>query len=151
MRHVGSLRLPASLTISKPFLNLLTDFHCQVALAVNCVHSPTKEDAAEELRHLSRAFHLINDNLSGPDALTDFTMAAIVAMTQFERQRGHFDRSLIHFKGLQRIINLRGGAAQMVHMSPAVIQKVFRWAFDPNRRCVPWMLTQCAEPTLISL
>jgi hypothetical protein len=78
------------------------------------------------MRHLSCTFRLVNDKLSGNEALSDTTMAVVVAMTQYERLRGHHRQGLVHFEGLQRIVELRGGISRLVNDRPGLAQKVFR-------------------------
>ena len=80
----------------------------------------------EALRHLSCTFRMVNERLSGNDALSDTSMAVIVAMTQYERLRGQYHQGLVHFKGLQQMVKLRGGITQLVSDAPALAQKLFR-------------------------
>lgn len=80
----------------------------------------------EALRHLSCTFRLVNERLSGNDALSDDTMAVIVAMTQYERLRGQYHQGLVHFKGLQQMVKLRGGIIQLVSDAPELARKLFR-------------------------
>lgn len=86
---------------------------------VNC------EDATESLRHLLCATRIINERLSGSEALSDTTIASIVGLIQYERLRGQHQDGMIHFKGLQRIIELRGGVAHLMN-NPHLAGKIFR-------------------------
>ncbi|KAI1273568.1 hypothetical protein F5Y07DRAFT_252872 [Xylaria sp. FL0933] len=109
-------------------------FHCVVAMSVWAFmsFSPTRQEAAEALSHLSRSLRLVNQRLAenGNLALSDTTLAVVIAMTQHERLLGCHRDALIHFEGCQRMIELRGGIAKLVSECPAVAQKVFRADFD---------------------
>jgi hypothetical protein len=85
-----------------------------------------QEDPTEAIRHLSHTFRLVNERLSGNDAVSDSTIAVVVSMAQYERLQGHYCQGLIHIKGLQRIIELRGGISQLAKTSPALVPKIFR-------------------------
>ncbi|KAI0433151.1 hypothetical protein F5Y09DRAFT_299813 [Xylaria sp. FL1042] len=109
-------------------------FHCIVAMSVSALmsFSATRQETAEALSHLSRSLRLVNQRLAGNGklALSDTTLAVVVAMTQHERLLGCHRHALIHFEGCQRMIELRGGIAKLVSECPAVAQKVFRADFD---------------------
>lgn len=83
------------------------------------------EDARESVRHLLRATRLINERLSGNDALSDTTLATIVCLIHYECLRGQHHDAMTHFTGLQRIIELRGGVASLMG-SPQLAEKIFR-------------------------
>lgn len=85
-----------------------------------------QENATEAMHHLSRTFRLINERLSGNDAISDTTIAAIAGMAKYERHEGQYRQGLIHIKGLQRIAGLRGGISQLTRHSPSLTQKIFR-------------------------
>jgi hypothetical protein len=57
--------------------------------------------------------------------LSDTTIAAIVSLIGFERLRGQQDNGMVHFTGLQRIIELRGGIAGIMS-NPHLVSKLFR-------------------------
>lgn len=78
------------------------------------------------MRHMSQALRLINEGLSGNDAVSDQTIAAVVLMVLYERQQGQFRRGLIHVKGLRQMTELRGGMSQLARTKPALIQMIFR-------------------------
>lgn len=104
-----------------------SDFHCAVATAIlyNCTDSLRCEDAAESLQHLSQAIRLINKRLSGKEALSDPTIAAIVGLIRHDRLRDQYHTAMIHFKGLRRVIELRGGVAHLMS-NPHLANKIFR-------------------------
>lgn len=77
-------------------------------------------------RHLSKAFRLINERLSTNNAISDTTLAAVLMMAQYERQLGQHSESLVHMKGLRRMVELRGGIRQLTRINPRLTQKIFR-------------------------
>ncbi|KAI1424177.1 hypothetical protein F5Y12DRAFT_715530 [Xylaria sp. FL1777] len=109
-------------------------FHCIVAMsvAVSMSLSVTRQESTEALFHLSRSLRLVNQRLAGGGglALSDTTLAVVLAMTQHERLLGYHSHALVHFEGLQRIIELRGGISKLVSECPGVAQKAFRADFD---------------------
>ncbi|GAW13426.1 hypothetical protein ANO14919_028120 [Xylariales sp. No.14919] len=130
-------------------------FHCVVAVSVATSASiyMTRQETVEALCHLSRSLRLVNQRLAGDEdvALSDTTLAVVVAMTQHERLLGYHHDALVHFEGLQRIIALRGGISALVSNCPGIAQKALRADFDfalqlgsPTRfsaECVPGKAT----------
>jgi hypothetical protein len=53
-------------------------------------------------------------------------LVVVIAMTQYERVRGNYRRALVHFEGLVRMVELRGGITQFKATAPTIAQKVFR-------------------------
>jgi hypothetical protein len=104
-----------------------TDFHQAVATSIKYNNSEFEKggDAAESLRHLSYAISLINNKIAGKDALSDTTIAAIVGLIGHERFQNQHQTSIIHFKGLQRIIELRGGIPSLLN-NAHLVDKIFR-------------------------
>ncbi|KAH8672038.1 hypothetical protein BGZ60DRAFT_26101 [Tricladium varicosporioides] len=100
-------------------------FHCTVAMCATVVNAllSREKDSLAAMRHLSDTFRLVNEKLSGEDALSDTTMAVINGLTHFERVRGQHLQGLVHFKGLLRMAELRGGLA---NLKPALTQKIYR-------------------------
>ncbi|KAI0534211.1 hypothetical protein GGR58DRAFT_67898 [Xylaria digitata] len=109
-------------------------FHCVVAMSVaaSVSLSLTRQETIEALCHLSRSLRLVNQRLAGDGdiALSDTTLAVVIAMTQHERLLGYHQHALIHFEGVQRIIALRGGISMLLSDCPGIAQKVFRADLD---------------------
>ncbi|GAD92896.1 hypothetical protein BC1G_08780 [Paecilomyces variotii No. 5] len=103
-------------------------FHCMVALSLTVLNKLVVEPTGSLVttRHLSKAFRLINERLSGNDAVSDTTIASVLMMAQYERQIDQYSRSLVHMKGLRRMIELRGGIRQLTRINPRLTQKIFR-------------------------
>jgi hypothetical protein len=85
-----------------------------------------QENPTEGLHHLSRAFNLVNERLSGNDALSDTTLAVVVAMAQYARLQGQYHQGAVHLEGLQRMIELRGGVSQLASSEPGLAQMIFK-------------------------
>ena len=77
-----------------------------------------QEDPAEAVRHLLQTFSLVNERLSGNDAIFDTTLAVVVVMAQYARLQDQYRQGLVHLEGLQRMIELRGGSLSLQGMSP---------------------------------
>ncbi|KAI0468179.1 hypothetical protein F4859DRAFT_216954 [Xylaria cf. heliscus] len=109
-------------------------FHCVVAMSVAAAASlpVARQESTEALRHLSRSLRLVNQRLAEDRelALSDTTLGVVIVMTQHERLLGYHHHALIHFEGLQRIIDLRGGIIKLISDSPAIAQKALRADFD---------------------
>ncbi|KAH7022070.1 hypothetical protein EDB80DRAFT_1270 [Ilyonectria destructans] len=103
-------------------------FHCAVAAAIPAITMSvtTQEKNTEAMRHMSQALRLINERLSGNDAVSNHTIAAVVAMVLYERQQGQFRRGLIHVKGLRQMTELRGGMSQLARTEPGLTPMIFR-------------------------
>lgn len=87
----------------------------------------TPEESVEATYHLSNSLRLVNQKLSGEKALSDTTIASVIAMLQYERLRGQYDQALIHFAGLQQMVELCGGITKLAKNKPALAQKIFRY------------------------
>ncbi|KAK6953144.1 hypothetical protein Daesc_005444 [Daldinia eschscholtzii] len=60
------------------------------SIAAKTMLTSSSEDSSEGLRHLSDSLRLVNQRLSGGGALSDTTIASVVAMLQYERSPTHF-------------------------------------------------------------
>lgn len=85
-----------------------------------------KEDPKSAMCHLSQTFRLINERLSGNDAVSDATIAVVVILAQHERLRGHHREGLVHIGGLERMVQLRGGVRALSRYRPGLTQKMFK-------------------------
>lgn len=68
--------------------------------AATCSALVGEEDSHETISHLTRTFRLVNQKLSGREAIADTTFAAVVAVTQFYRLSKRCDQGLVHLAGL---------------------------------------------------
>jgi hypothetical protein len=85
------------------------------------------EDPLQATRHLSHTFRLINQRLSGSDAVTDATIAVVLMLTQYERHDNQDRRAMVHFQGLERMIELRGGVSQLRETMPVLAIKIVKY------------------------
>lgn len=98
-----------TLHIIPPLMKL--DFHCILAIAASFqdVFLGKAKTTPEALKHLSRAYYLINKRLSGPEAISDGTIAVVTTLAVFQRIHQQNSTGMIHLDGLYRMIQLRGG------------------------------------------
>ncbi|GAB1312802.1 hypothetical protein MFIFM68171_03012 [Madurella fahalii] len=103
-------------------------YHGAMAVSITvlnklCTH-PEAPGAA--VSHLCDTFRLVNSRLSGPDAVSDENLAAVVILEMYERCRGQYREGLVHLNGLQRMTELRGGIFKLATSRPDVVQKILR-------------------------
>jgi len=106
-------------------------FHCFAALSEACMDYVTgKQNQSAEYRlHMVRAMRLINDKLSSTNAVADTNMAGVIALCLLSSVREQPLQTKIHFDGLCRMIELRGGMDELVNI-PALIEKTRRIDID---------------------
>ncbi|KFZ20262.1 hypothetical protein V501_00247 [Pseudogymnoascus sp. VKM F-4519 (FW-2642)] len=119
--------VPTSMWVQFMFLDEAF-FHCAIAASVTARNGLVVEkyDPKEAMRHLSQTFRLINERLSGNDAVSDETIAVVVILAQHERLRGHHREGLVHISGLERMVQLRGGVTALSRYRPGLTQKMFK-------------------------
>ncbi|KAL4943511.1 hypothetical protein BDV06DRAFT_135303 [Aspergillus oleicola] len=101
-------------------------FHCSIATSILCSKNLISE-SAQAMHHIARTYRIIQQRLqSGKEATSDMTIAILVAMSQYERLQGRYERGYVHVQGLRRMIELRGGIRQFDRESAGVAQKVLR-------------------------
>jgi hypothetical protein len=88
---------------------------------------PAKEDDPMlAVQHLNKTFSLTNQRLSSTDAVSDASMAVVVMMAQYERQRERYIKGLAHIDGLQLMVEMRGGISPLANDKPSLFQKIIR-------------------------
>ncbi|KEY74804.1 hypothetical protein S7711_06491 [Stachybotrys chartarum IBT 7711] len=107
-------------------------FHVFVAMsAVSFNDVPMEEDDPMlAVRHLNKTFFLTNQRLSRDDAVSNASIAVVVMMAQYERQRERYIKGLNHLDGLQRMVEMRGGISQLARDEPSLCQKILRLDLD---------------------
>ncbi|KAI1260290.1 hypothetical protein F5Y18DRAFT_441954 [Xylariaceae sp. FL1019] len=107
-------------------------FHTVVAMAVASSIETTRQETAEALSHLSRSLQLVNKRLAEARdvAISDTTLAVIIALTQHERLLGYYHQGLVHFEGLLKLLDTRGGISALVTRNPKIASKAFRADLD---------------------
>lgn len=109
-------------------LILRIDFHCMLAISASSPKHPneTSQTSAAALVHLSKSYSLINARISGPDPVSNSTIAAVTSLIIYQRLQDQRSTGLIHFDGLCRMIELRGGMAELSKDNRSLAQKPFR-------------------------
>ncbi|KAH7095519.1 hypothetical protein FB567DRAFT_586834 [Paraphoma chrysanthemicola] len=80
--------------------------------------------------HISAAYTLTNALLSGPDACSDRAIAIVTMLAVFQRIHHQHDVGLVHFGGVRRMIEGRGGLSGVMRESRGVGGKVWRLALE---------------------
>lgn len=108
-------------------LLLTPDFHCFVALSEACIDFIIgKERCSNEYRHhIATAMRLINAKLSGDQAVSDTNIAGVISLCVLSSIRDQPSQTKIHFDGLCRMIEVRGGMETLMD-NPALCEKAFR-------------------------
>ncbi|KUJ13964.1 uncharacterized protein LY89DRAFT_151350 [Mollisia scopiformis] len=90
-------------------------------------------DPAESLYHRMEAVRIVNERLAtAHNTLSDGTIAAVANMAVYEASNGSLDSMAVHLKGLEEMVNMRGG--------------ILEGGFDPNvRRLIAWTDLHCAN------
>jgi hypothetical protein len=105
--------------------------HCSIAMMAACnealigVPSSTKS-----LNHLAQAIKLIQARLQTDEALSDSTIRAVLSLLILGQLRQQHANARIHFEGLQRMIELRGGLTRLQGNRPLLL-KICKYA-------LPW-------------
>jgi len=112
-------------------LMITLDFHCTAAMSVAVGKvlrlRIQKEEEAEGMRHMTQTLQILSKKIVGEEATADSTIATIIVLTQYERLLGQHQRAHIHFQGLGRILQLRGGLARLAREKPSLAQKIIRF------------------------
>lgn len=99
-----------------------------MAMAITALNSLVmqSEDPADAMRHMARSLRMVNQRLASPhDALSDTTIAVIIMLSHYERHNGHLRQGKVHFDGLLRIVELRGGIANLAKTNPYIAMKLY--------------------------
>jgi hypothetical protein len=107
---------------------MISDFHCTIAMASACAafitgdsnHSPVA------LYHMSQAYRLVNQNLSGNEPFPDTTIAVVAAINIYDRLYGDPQKAMIHLEGFTRMIAMRGGIRELAKRNFIIAEKAFR-------------------------
>jgi hypothetical protein len=73
---------------------------------------------------------MTNKRLSGPEACSDEAIAVVTMLAIYQRMHHQQAVGLVHFKGLKRMIQLRGGLAKLATEHRALAQKPWRLALE---------------------
>jgi hypothetical protein len=89
----------------------LPAYHCTMALMGTLTQFFFGRDAvpSDTVSHLTQAVILVNRSLDAPEALSDTNISVVNFMVVHELLNGAKLRALVHLKGLQKMVELRGG------------------------------------------
>lgn len=94
-----------------------SDFHTWMALAHLTVGSASENKTStvrnEYTRHLVQALHLTNKKISENRHIADITIACVVTLCCLSFRSEQPWQTKMHFEGLVRMINLRGGLPKL--------------------------------------
>jgi hypothetical protein len=104
---------------------LVKAYHCTISIADSCNHllRGGGVSSPEALFHRSKTLSLIRKRLESDAALSDSTLGIIIMMIVQEQIRAGPMESFIHYEGLKKLINLRGGLPHL-EQCPALLLKV---------------------------
>lgn len=71
------------------------------------------KSSQKAMYHLSQTFTQVNKRLQGDDALSDSTITIVMSLINQEQIRQQLSAATVHVKGLEKIIELRGGLVQL--------------------------------------
>ncbi|KAJ5657614.1 uncharacterized protein N7484_001263 [Penicillium longicatenatum] len=99
-------------------------YQCQLALmqASNEIFHCHGESSPKAMYHLSQTFAQVNKRLQGDDALSDSTIAIVMSLITQEQIRQQLSAATVHLKGLEKMVELRGGLTQLGQNVPLVLK-----------------------------
>jgi hypothetical protein len=74
------------------------------------------------LNFLSQTFAVVQERLQSEDALSDSTLGLVLSLVLQEQIRQEKVEAEIHYNGLKKMINLRGGLCQLEKNLPLVLK-----------------------------
>lgn len=125
MKHVSKTK-PGSSSI----LTTL-DFHCTMAISASFVnfYERKSEVSSKTLYHTSTAYALVNQKLSGPESVSDSSIAAVISLAIYQQVHHQHATGMMHLNGLYRMIQLRGGIARLLRENRALAVKALRCVY----------------------
>ncbi|KAF5494274.1 hypothetical protein CGCS363_v010066 [Colletotrichum siamense] len=101
-------------------------FHVSLATVATCLDFFQRSEESEQaILHTNQAFNMINERLSGTEALSDTTIGLACMFSVQESVRGDLEKYNVHLKGLYQMIELRGGI-RVFEDNLEVLQKICR-------------------------
>ncbi|KAK3949828.1 hypothetical protein QBC32DRAFT_266050 [Pseudoneurospora amorphoporcata] len=109
-----------------------TSFHCAIALmaALSDFFFGDQALTPDAIYHLSQAIHMVNQTLETNDAVSDSNLAVVNFLVIQELLKDSIkSKAEVHLKGLQRMVELRGGLMSLGEDNPLGI-KISKTAVD---------------------
>ncbi|KAF7533748.1 hypothetical protein G7054_g6815 [Neopestalotiopsis clavispora] len=97
---------------------------CSIALmdATNAFFVRGGPQGPEGLQYYSRSLALVKDRLLGHEALSDSTLMLIILLILQEQMRQEIESARVHYEGLKKMIELRGGLDQLEDNAPMALK-----------------------------
>lgn len=80
--------------------------------------------SAESLRHLNQGLALVNQRLAGDSALSDATFGLVIMLILHEQVCRKEAAAEIHFQGLTKMVELRGGLDKLEVTGKSSVLKI---------------------------
>lgn len=115
----------STLIVKSEAHQILTAYHVIIAVAEACNSylNGGGDSSPKALYHRQRTLTLVGERLAGKDALSDSTLGVIVMMIVQEQMRKVVPEAHIHYEGLRRLVEARGGLEQL-EQSPTLLLKI---------------------------
>jgi hypothetical protein len=91
-------------------------------------------NSPEALYHVSQTFALVRKRLESDEALSDTTIGIILMLILQEQIRKEDKEAEIHYKGLRKMVELRGGLCQL-EQNPQLLLKICKCASPTPSIC----------------
>lgn len=110
--------------VRTPLLTRHAASHCSIAVMQTCNDFFIGNGASSQmaLYHLSQTFTLVNKRLQSNEALSDSTLGIILLLMLQEQMRKAKLETGIHYEGLRKLIELRGGLCQLEGNLPLLLK-----------------------------
>jgi hypothetical protein len=89
--------------------------------ACNELFSCDGNSSVKALYHLSRTLVRVQARVASDEALSDSSIALVVSLISQEQIRNQLDAAEIHAKGLEKIVQLRGGLGSLEGNVPLLL------------------------------
>ncbi|KAJ5116634.1 hypothetical protein N7456_000982 [Penicillium angulare] len=103
-------------------------FHSTLAISASYVNFVRRKPyiSTNTLHHISQAYALVNNKLSGPNSVSDSAIAAVVSLVIYQQIHHQVATGLVHLGGLYKMIQLRGGIGKLMQENRALALKPLR-------------------------
>lgn len=99
-------------------------YHCNIALMQACneifLHNGASSPRA--LHYLSKTYAQLRQRLRDDEGLSDGTIGIVLSLVIQEQIRGQAHQAAVHWRGLQRMVRLRGGLDRLESNTELVLK-----------------------------
>jgi hypothetical protein len=98
--------------------------HCTIASMETCneFFFGKNDSSPQAMYHLSKTFDLVNKRLESDEALSDSTLGLILMLVIQEQIRREHLQAEVHYEGLRKMVELRGGLCQLESNLPLLLK-----------------------------